>query len=111
VHGGSALVARLEGIDDRDQAASLRSAQIAVPRSALPAAPKGEYYWADLIGLCVVNCEGVELGVVDEVFATGANDVLVVRGARERLIPFVQSVVIEVDLDALRLKVDWGAEY
>jgi 16S rRNA processing protein RimM len=111
VHGGSELVARLEGVVDRDQAAGLRSAQIAVARSALPPAPEGEYYWADLIGLDVVNCEGVGLGVVDEVFATGANDVLVVRGERERLVPFVQSVVIEVDLQASRLKVDWGAEY
>lgn len=111
VHGASGLVARLEGIDDRDQAARLQGAQIAVPRSALPPAPEGEYYWADLIGLDVVNCEGIELGVVDEVFATGANDVLVVRGERERLIPFVQSVVIEVDLRASRLKLDWGAEY
>jgi 16S rRNA processing protein RimM len=111
VHGGSALVARLEGVDDRDQAAKLQGARIVVPRSALPPAPQGEYYWADLIGLRVVNCDGIELGVVDEVFATGANDVLVVRAERERLIPFVQSVVIEVDLQASRMKVDWGPEY
>jgi 16S rRNA processing protein RimM len=111
VHGGSILVARLEGVDDRDQAARLQNMPIAVARSALPPAPEGEYYWADLIGLAVVNREGVELGVVDEMFATGANDVLVVRGDRERLIPFIESVVVEVDLRGSRLTVDWGAEY
>jgi 16S rRNA processing protein RimM len=111
VHGGSILVARLEGVVDRDQAARLQNMPIAVPRSALPPAPEGEYYWADLIGLAVVNREGVELGVVDEMFATGANDVLVVRGDRERLIPFIESVVVEVDLRGSRLTVDWGAEY
>ena len=111
VHGGSILVARLEGVDDRDQAARLQNMPITVPRSALPPAPEGEYYWADLIGLAVVNREGVELGVVDEMFATGANDVLVVRGDRERLIPFIESVVVEVDLRGSRLTVDWGAEY
>jgi 16S rRNA processing protein RimM len=111
VHAGHVLLARLEGIEDRDQAARLRNMQICVPRSALPPAPEGEYYWADLIGLAVVNREGLELGVVDEVFATGANDVLVVRGDRERLIPFIESVVVEVDLSRSRLSVDWGAEY
>jgi 16S rRNA processing protein RimM len=110
VHGGG-LVARLEGMEDRDQAARLRGAQIAVPRSELPPAPEGEYYWADLIGLNVVNREGVQLGQVAEVFATGANDVLVVRGERERLIPFVATVVVKVDMEAAELTLDWGADY
>jgi 16S rRNA processing protein RimM len=110
-HGASDLIAKLEGIDDRDRAAALRSASIAVPRSAFPAPAEGEYYWADLIGLVVVNREGVTLGVVEEIFATGANDVLVVRGDRERLIPFVHTAVVAVDLAAARLEVDWGADY
>jgi len=110
-HGGSGLIAKLEGVDDRDRAAELRNSAITVARSALPPAGEGEYYWADLIGLSVTNREGVPLGVVEEIFATGANDVLVVRGERERLIPFVQAVVVTVDLAAARLEVDWGADY
>jgi 16S rRNA processing protein RimM len=108
---GTDLVARLEGIEDRDRAAQLRGSQIAVPRSELPPAPEGEYYWSDLIGLSVVNREGVQLGRVAEIFATGANDVLVVRGERERLIPFIDPVVVEVNIEASVLTLDWGADY
>lgn len=110
VHGAD-LVARLDGIEDRDRAAELRGSEVAVPRSELPPAPEGEYYWTDLIGLDVVNREGVRLGQVAEVFATGANDVLVVRGDRERLIPFVEPVVVEVDVENSLLTLDWGADY
>jgi 16S rRNA processing protein RimM len=108
---GTDLVARLEGIEDRDRAAQLRGSQIAVPRSELPPAPEGEYYWSDLIGLSVVNREGVQLGRVAEIFATGANDVLVVRGERERLIPFIDPVVVEVNIEASVLTLDWAADY
>lgn len=108
---GMDLVARLEGIADRDRAAQLRGARIAVPRAELPPPPEGEYYWSDLIGLSVVNREGVQLGQVAEIFATGANDVLVVRGDRERLIPFVEPVVVKVDIEASLLTLDWGADY
>jgi 16S rRNA processing protein RimM len=110
VHGGG-LVARLAGIEDRDQAALLRGARIAVPRSELPPPGAGEYYWADLIGMRVVNREGAALGQVAEVFETGANDVLVVRGERERLIPFVAPVVVDVDMAARLLTLDWGVDY
>jgi 16S rRNA processing protein RimM len=110
VHGTD-VVARLEGVADRDRAARLRGCDVAVPRSELPPAPAGEYYWADLIGLEVVNREGVRLGQIAEVFATGANDVLVVRGERERLIPFVEAVVVDVDLEGALLTLDWGADY
>ncbi|MCC7082047.1 MAG: ribosome maturation factor RimM [Burkholderiales bacterium] len=108
---GTGLVARLEGIEERDRAGQLRGWRIALPRSALPPAAEGEYYWSDLIGLSVVNREGVPLGRVDEIFATGANDVLVVRGERERLIPFVAAVVVKVDIEASLLTLDWGADY
>ena len=91
-----ALVAKLEGCDSRDAAAKLRGASIAVPRAALPAAGSGEYYWADLIGLKVVNAVGQDFGVVAGMLQTGANDVLVVEGGRERLIPFIAAVIREV---------------
>ena len=108
---GSGLVAQLEGITDRDAAATLVGADIAVHRSQLPALQPGSYYWAQLEGLKVVNIQGVELGEVKNLFETGANDVMVVLGDRERLIPFVPSVVQKVDLAAGTLIVDWDADF
>lgn len=108
---GKTLVARLPGCNDRDAAAALKGLQIAVPREALPQAAENEYYWSDLIGMDVENTQGVALGKVADMMGTGANDVLVVEGERERLIPFVKQVILEVDLNARRLRVDWGADY
>lgn len=109
---GSGLAVQLDGIKDRDGAALLIGSEIAVPRAQLPAAAEGEYYWADLIGLRVVNLEGVELGRVDHLFETGANDVLVVRGGRERLIPYVLGQAVqEVRLDKGLMRVDWDPEF
>lgn len=108
---GSILVAHVQGCDDRDQAMAMRGMQIAVPRSELPPPGSNEYYWCDLIGLDVVNVAGETLGQVKEVFATGANDVLVVHGERERLIPLIDSVLNEVDFAAARIRVDWELDY
>lgn len=109
---GKGIVARLPGSDDRDQAEALRGAEILVPRSALPEAAPGEYYWIDLEGLAVLNREGVELGHVSHLFETAANDVMVVRGERERLIPFIVGRFVEsVDLDARRIVVDWDPDF
>jgi 16S rRNA processing protein RimM len=106
------LNARLAGIADRDVAAAMKGMTVAVPRSLMPPAEDGEYYWADLIGLEVVNRQGERLGVVDKLFETGANDVLVIRdGELERLVPFVDPVVESVDLAAKRITVDWGLDY
>jgi len=107
---GKGLVARIAGCDDRDTAAELVGAEIAIDATQLPATGGREYYWADLEGLRVVNDAGVELGRVSHLFETGANDVMVVRGERERLIPFGSAVVKEVDLDAGMIRVDWDAE-
>jgi 16S rRNA processing protein RimM len=108
---GRVLVARLEGHDDRDAAAALRGKSVAVPRAALPRTQSGEYYWADLIGLAVVNGSAQALGRVTGVLQTGANDVLVVAGERERLIPFIAEVIRDVDLAASVVRVEWGADY
>jgi len=105
------VLARLRGCDDRDAAADLKGRTVAVPREALPAAPSQEYYWADLIGLKVVNAGEENLGRVVAVMQTGANDVLVVDNGRERLIPFIASVIQNVDLVAGLIRVDWGADY
>ncbi len=105
---GSALLAKLAGIDDRAAAETLIGKRLAIDAADLPPAPAGSYYWRDLIGLHVFNQAGVELGVVKSLLETGASDVLCVRGERERLIPFVHGLyVIEVNLDAQRITVDW----
>lgn len=111
---GKGVVAALPGILDRDGAADLVGCEIRVRRSVLPALTKeDEYYWTDLEGLEVVDGKSASLGRVSHLIATGANDVLVVRGAgRERLIPFVTGdVVTEVNLDEGRITVDWDADF
>ena len=111
---GKGLVAALPGVGDRDAAADLIGAEIWVRRSALPRAKRGEYYWVDLEGADVVTTEGAVLGKVSHLFATGANDVMVVRdGERERaMIPFVlNKFVHEVDLNAGRITVDWDPDF
>jgi 16S rRNA processing protein RimM len=109
---GKGILAHLTGIDDRDLAASLVGSDIAIRREQLAGTAEDEYYWADLIGLNVVTKEGIELGMVDSLFETGANDVLVVRGERERLIPFLpEQVIIEIDLSEGRMVVDWDPEF
>lgn len=110
VHSKS-LVVHLAGCDDRDAAAALRGSEIAVPRDALPKPAENEYYWSDLIGLNVLNVEQQSMGKVSGLLETGANDVLVVQGERERLIPFVPQVIQEVDLAAGTIRVDWGMDW
>jgi 16S rRNA processing protein RimM len=106
------LSVKLDGVDDREQAFSMKGMTVAVPRSAMPAAAAGEYYWADLIGLAVVNRQGESLGLVEKLFETGANDVLVVKdGNAERLLPYVAAVIDDVDLAGKVIKVDWGLDY
>lgn len=109
---GKNVVVKLAGIDDREAATSLMGAEIAVNRSDLPKPAAGEYYWADLEGLSVRTESGVELGTVGHLVATGANDVLVVKGERERLIPFIkEQVVKDIDLEQQVLVVDWDPEF
>jgi len=105
------LLAHLEGVDDRDAAEALMGMDIAVLREEMPEADEGEYYWDDLIGLEVVNSEGAVLGQVVGLLETGAHDVLQIKGERERLIPFVEAFVREVDREARRIVVEWGQEW
>lgn len=109
---GRSLIATFPGVADRDAAQALVGAEIHVPRSKLPAPKPGEYYWVDLEGLTVATVEGVALGAVSHLFSTGVNDVLVVQGDRERLIPFIDvDVVKSVDFEARRIVVDWDPEF
>ncbi|MBI5329254.1 MAG: ribosome maturation factor RimM [Betaproteobacteria bacterium] len=110
VHG-QYLLAELDGVGDRTAAEALQGLEIAVKRDEFPEIEADEYYWDDLIGLEVVNAEGVVLGKVQGLLETGAHDVLKVMGERERLIPFVEAYVREVDKAARRIQVDWGADW
>ena len=115
------VVAKIAGLDDRDAAEALRGCRIFLPRSSFPAATKDEYYWVDLIGLKVINREGVVLGCVRDLMATGPHSVLCVEYTTlreggssvvdERMIPFVAVYVDAVDLSAKCITVDWQPDY
>ena len=111
------LVVKLQGIDDRDAAVACKGKQIAVPRALLPKLKNEEYYWSDLIGLTVKNQQNVDFGNITDVFATGANDVIVVKdiaksdGGQERLLPYIAQVILAVDLNAKIVLVDWDADF
>lgn len=109
---GKGIVAAFDEVEDRNGAEALAGLYIGAPREALPETASGEYYWGDLVGLSVENKAGVALGTVDSLVSTGAHDVLQVRdGEAERLIPFVAAYVLDVDLDAKRILVDWEADW
>jgi 16S rRNA processing protein RimM len=111
VHGAT-VVAKVSGIETREAAALLKGSEVAVPRTELPATGENEYYWADLIGLEVVNEQEEVLGKVAGHLSTGAHDVMrVVDGETERLLPFVDAVIRKVDMQARRIRVDWGADW
>lgn len=109
---GRRLIALLDKAGSRERAEALIGQAIAVPRDSLPEPAPGHYYWADLEGLHVRLEDGRELGTVASLLATGANDVLVVRGERERLIPFVPGQYVkDVDLVGGTITVDWDPEF
>lgn len=110
---GKGLVAKLESYSDREQVRELIGCEVAIQRSQLPKSGKDEYYWAELIGLDVFTRDGLSLGKVDHMIATGANDVLVVKGEdRERLVPFIQGMYVEeVNIDEGLIRVDWDPEF
>jgi 16S rRNA processing protein RimM len=110
------VVARADGVEDRAAAEALRGARVFIPRSSFPTAQDDEFYWVDLLGLDVFNREGVHLGVVKELMATGPTSVLVLEYQEgdktlERMLPFVAAYVDGVDLPARRINVDWQADY
>lgn len=109
---GKGVIIKLRGYDERDAAATLLGCLLGVRREQLPPPAEGEYYWMDLIGLRVVTAQGVELGRIERLLETGANDVIVVAGERERLLPFLQGrVIIRIDLAQGVMEVDWDPEF
>jgi 16S rRNA processing protein RimM len=111
----STVVAKLGGIETREQALELKGEQVSMARAALPEPGAGHYYLVDLVGLEVLNEQGEHLGTVKQWLTNGAQDVmeLAAPGVKSgaRLIPWVSAVVKEVDLAARRIVVDWGAEW
>ena len=109
---GQGVIAHWSDLLDRDQAEALKGAEIWVARTQLPPAGPDEVYWFDLEGLRVVGVDGYDFGRIDHLLSTGSNDVMSVRGERERLIPFIRDDVVKrVDLDAGLLEVDWDPEF
>jgi 16S rRNA processing protein RimM len=110
------VVANARDVMDRNAAQSLRGARIFVPRSSFPTAGHDEYYWVDLIGLQVVNRQGLLLGEVKELLSAGPQTVLVLEllldnQPVERMIPFVAAFVDTVDLEGRKIQVDWQPDY
>lgn len=109
-HSGN-LLAKLEGIESREQARALTGKTVSVRRADLPEPAAGIYYWCDLLGLEVVNEQSLVLGVVKEMFSNGVHDVMAVAGERKRLIPWVPAVVADVDLAARVIRVKWETDW
>jgi 16S rRNA processing protein RimM len=112
------VIAKLEGVDDREAAMLLTGAKIAITPDQLRALDEDEFYWRDLIGLRVVNQEGIELGIVQRLMETGANDVLVISAGqpsaanKEHLVPWTPGqAVLQVDLEHGLVRVDWDADF
>ena len=109
---GKGVIAKLAGYDDCDMAGKLIGNEIAIRKEQLPELAENEFYWNDLIGLQVINQDKVNLGVVDRLIETGSNDVMVVIGDRERLIPYIMGqVIIDIDLEAEVIQVDWDPDF
>jgi len=106
------FVGHIQGCDDRNKAALYTQLELYVPRAQLPILNPDEYYWHDLIGLRVINQDGIVLGTLDDFFHNGANDVMVVIGERERLIPYIlDEVIARIDLENDALHVIWDAAF
>lgn len=109
---GRNVVAKLAGVEDRDQANEMIGSKIYILPEQLPKLEEGEFYWSQLIGLEVESLQADALGTIEAMMETGANDVMVLKGDRERLIPFVMDEVVrEVDLINKRIVVDWQPDY
>ena len=109
-HSGT-LLAKLAGLESREAALKLKGSKVLVRRDSLPEAEAGHYYLADLVGLEVVNEQGLVLGAVKRWLFNGAQDVMEVAGEKTRLIPWTARVVRNVDLPNRRIHIEWGADW
>ena len=108
---GKTIIAKFSEIADRTQADNYRNYLIGVPKDCLPQLNEDEYYWNDLIGFEVLNLQNFSFGLVDTYIETGANDVIVVKGDRERLIPYTSMTVLKVDTIKDKIIVDWDEDF
>lgn len=108
---GKGIIAKLKGVESPEQAKLLTHVKLGVAAESLPELEEGEYYWRDLIGLQVVNAEGVSFGRIKQLIETGANDVMQVEGDKERLLPYIDDVVLDVDLQKGLMIVLWDADF
>ena len=110
-HHGDHILVKLPEFDSPETAKTYTNHPIAIEREQLPKLPDEEYYWNDLIGLKVINQDGVNFGTVSSLFATGSNDVLVIKGDRQRLLPYTGDVIISIDLAGKTMRVNWEADF
>lgn len=108
---GNQMLVKFPGIDTPEKAKQLSNAVLGIQREQLAPLPEGEFYWSDLEGLRVINTQGVELGTIDYLFNTGSNDVIVVKGAKEHLLPYLKKVVLAVNLAEGAMLVDWDEDW
>ncbi|HOP23116.1 MAG TPA: ribosome maturation factor RimM [Gammaproteobacteria bacterium] len=105
---GKNIVAKLKDVDSIEEAQMFIGQKIEITEQQLPKLKNDEYYWNDLIGLDVSNTNGISFGEIVNLMETGVNDVLIVKGNRERLIPFlIPETVLNVDLENKTMLVDW----
>lgn len=109
---GDSILTHIEGYDAPETARIFTGTEIGVLRSQLPTLPAGEFFWCDLVGMHVITTTGITLGTVERLFQTGANDVLVVQGSREYLIPFIKGhFVTDIQANSRQIIVDWDPEF
>ncbi len=108
---GKSIIAKFSEIDNRSEAEGFRDYLIGVTKNLLPKLSKDQYYWNELIGFEVLNLDNISFGKVDTFIETGANDVIVVKGDRERLIPYTSNTVLKVDTGGDKIIVDWDEEF
>lgn len=111
---GDGIVAHIRDLDDRTLIEALQGCRIFIPRSAFPPPKKGEFYWVDLLGMAVINREGLHLGCVKDLLSTGPQTVLVIADQAagiERMIPFVNAYIDAVDQPERRIRVDWQPDF
>lgn len=105
------IIVKLSNCNSPEEAQNFTNAKIAIWQKQLPKLQTNEYYWIDIIGLKVINLQEVVLGVVQDLMATGANDVLIVTGDRKRLIPYISNIILSVDLAKKIIQVDWERDF
>ncbi len=108
---GKTIVAQVKGVDNPEQAEKIIGVDIYIEKSQLPELKDGTHYWEDLIGLEVINTEGVYLGRVDSLVDTGSNHVIIVNGRVEHWVPYIEPYLVSVDIDKQKIIVDWDEDF